>query len=157
MDVELAWRAGETFRIPIEWVEPDGTTPVNITGSTPRIHFRRTNVEPLPAIDLSLGDGMSVHGQIGRVLATVDPAKSIGRIGTYTFDVRLEMANGDVYFLFGGKARIERPVTDLDSGGVPPVTDGVVSFIDFLADDGSVVRVRVVTDQGVKTLEILPQ
>lgn len=142
-NVMLECTEGETFRCFVEFTEEDGTTPVNLLGAQPRIHIKRTDADTTPVYSLAVDDGLTLAPFTGRVGILLSSLQTNDKVGTYVWDIRVQFSNGDVMFLAGGRFRVLRAVTDLESGEgyVPPCDFGPFTGTPVIRQ-GMTLRVR---------------
>jgi hypothetical protein len=59
--------AGASFHDFVQWVQPDGVTPVTMAGYTAQMDFRRRYNDPVPLVTLTNGNGLTIHEDTGTV------------------------------------------------------------------------------------------
>ena len=111
-ETDLVGKAGETFRCWFQFTEEDGKTPIHLGGvTTARAQFKRLPEDTSPLFELSIGDGIKIDAVNGRIEVFIEDETTEDKEGTAFWDLRLDFANGDVYYLCGGTHALGIPVT----------------------------------------------
>lgn len=68
---------GETFPLPVQYLQEDEETPVNLTGYTAKMQIRTSATETDPLVDLSSDEGeITIDTTTGTVTATISAEKT---------------------------------------------------------------------------------
>ena len=104
---------GATYRYSFKWFNPDKVTPIDLTGSTAKIHVRESVTSSTVLLELSTENGRISFdiptGKISFYVSDEDTGALTGLGGVY--DLEIYHNNGDVTRLTEGKWLFKEEVT----------------------------------------------
>jgi hypothetical protein len=109
---DLFIEQGATFIQDFEYFEPDGTTPIDLTGYTARMQIRSNKASNTALADLTTTNGkLAIDGPNGKVTITIPATDTEGyAFTTGVYD--LELVNGSIVTRFiQGKVTVDPEVT----------------------------------------------
>lgn len=114
--------AGASFHDFVQWVQPDGVTPVTMAGYTAQMDFRRRYNDPVPLVTLTNGNGITIHEDTGTVDIDLTHQQSsiLGMDGECVVLTALEVTSPEGFRtrLFDGMWTVTPEVTrDISKGG----------------------------------------
>lgn len=104
---------GSTFDLMLKW-KSESRTPINLDGSSARMHIRRTtnSSETVLALDSRQSDSLSIFGSLGRIDIRIEATDtSLIPDGIYVYDLEVELKDGTVKKLLKGRCRVLGEVT----------------------------------------------
>lgn len=94
------------------WTLKIAGTPVNLTGSTARLQFRKAASSPTAALSITSSSGITLGGAAGTVTFNVtDTQTSTIDAGIYVYDLEIETAGGVTSRWVEGKVNVSAEVT----------------------------------------------
>lgn len=104
--------AGDTFRRQIEWVEPDGVTPIDLTGYTAAMQIRErpggtvwaSSNGASPALTITVATPASGVMVVSGTISQTTPAVGV-------WDLQVTSSGGEVYTLVSGSFTVIEQVT----------------------------------------------
>lgn len=118
--LDITIEQGATFILPIQWMQPDGITPYDLTGYTARMQIRKSQQSPV------LFDATTANGKIvitpaqGKIVVTMTAAESsaLNTKGAQ-YDLEAISGGGIVYRVVQGSVTISPNITQAE--GEPEV------------------------------------
>lgn len=103
---------GATYQLDITWKQPDGT-PVNLTGYTARMQFRRNKRATEILFSGTTSNGViTLGGAAGTISITIPAATTDDfSFNCAVYDIELESGGGIVYRLVEGSVEVSKEVT----------------------------------------------
>jgi hypothetical protein len=114
---DIVVEQGATWRLGVTWMNPDGVTPIDLTGAHARMQIRRAPGDDVALVsisDVSSADGsIVIDAGTGHLSLVISPAATERlALRCAAYDLVLELANGEVYRILEGAANISRSVTE---------------------------------------------
>ena len=109
---DLYVEQGATYQLDITWKQPNDT-PVNLTGYTARMQFRKNKNATEVLFSGTTSNGIITLGGTAGTIAIRIPATTTDdfTFGCALYDLELESAGGIVYRLVEGSVEVSKEVT----------------------------------------------
>lgn len=119
--LDLNIRRGETYIRQFQWLNPDGVTPIDLTGCTLHSQFRKNALDTTTILDLSLTNGRlalqdAVNGVFQMFLSSEDTTDFPADFRIGAWDLFVLDTNGFSKPLIAGRVVITASVTRYTSG-----------------------------------------
>lgn len=88
VDIDQIKRANETWSLPLEFTEDDETTPIDLTGFTPRVQIRATETTAAFSLEVTVGVNLvfdAANGQVTILNVDLSPLA----VGEYVWALEL--------------------------------------------------------------------
>ncbi len=117
VQIPLSIEQGTTFTHTLTWLQPDGVTPINLTGASIKSQWRASIDDPTVLQELSTENGLIlVEPTLGKIkihLPATLTATFTFTSGIYDLEVYMAAVNGEVpvYRLAKGKIKVSKECT----------------------------------------------
>ena len=105
---------GATYRHTLVWLEPDESTPINLTGCTAKMQIRSVVTSSAIILELSTANSrLSIDGSLGKISLYVsdEDTAMLEAIKGAVYDLEVYFPDGTVTRLCEGKISISAEVT----------------------------------------------
>ena len=115
--INLDIEQGATFRQQFQWFNPDGTTPIDLTGCSAKSQWRASIDSTEVLIELSTANGKividAVQGMVTLHLSAVETAALQFTAAVYDLEISFPLIAGEVptYRLAKGKIKVSKEIT----------------------------------------------